>query len=513
MTILEKIAENAEKTPERVAYYTEDVTDDGIIPCQLTWKELNEYSSRLAHYLDRTLETKKPVIVYGHKNPYMIVCFLSAVKSGRAYCPIDASVPLNRVEAICNEVDPEIVFSTECGGMKHKNIQELPSIISILENEKEMIETEKFVKAEDVFYIIFTSGSTGNPKGVMITRNCLDNFLIWAQTLLNDPAGERNLTFLNQAPFSFDLSVMDLYLSLYSGGTLWALQKKVQNNMKLLLDSFKRSGANVWVSTPSFAEMCLADRALDEQLMPGLRTFLFCGETLSNKVAERLQNKFPGAEIYNTYGPTESTVAVTQILVDASVNQKWNPLPVGQAKEGTWILIMDQDGNLLPEGEKGEIVIVGNTVSAGYWNNSELTNKVFGRYRIGKKEYRLYHTGDKGYLNGDLLFYCGRIDLQVKLHGYRIEVEDIESNMRKLPDVIQAVVMPLYRGGEVKSLTAYVVLKREVSDDFEASQGLKKELKEYLPEYMIPKKIVFLDKIPMTNNGKADRRALEAMIQ
>lgn len=204
---------------------------------------------------------------------------------------------------------------------------------------------------------------------------------------------------------------------------------------------------------------------------------------------------------------------MTQILVDVSVNQKWNPLPVGQAKEGTWILIMDQDGNLLPEGEKGEIVIVGNTVSAGYWNNSELTNKVFGRYRIGKEEYLLYHTGDKGYLNGDLLFYCGRMDLQVKLHGYRIEVEDIESNMRRLPDVIQAVVMPLYRGGEVKSLTAYVVLKREVSDEFEASQELKKELKEYLPEYMIPKKIVFLDKIPMTNNGKADRRALEAMIQ
>ncbi len=509
MTILEKIEENARLNPNRLAYYTE--TAGGEVKLSLTWHELNYNSSCLAAYLSRTLQTKRPLIVYGHKHPYMLVCFLACAKSGRAYCPIDISVPQSRVQAIVEEVKPEQILATEEWGLPYENVLPLASLESIIQSESHTIEKEKYVSAEDVFYIIFTSGSTGIPKGVQITRDCLDHFVDWATKLGSGLPENAVCTYINQAPFSFDLSVMDVYLSLYMGGTIWALSKETQCDMKNLLQSLENSESDIWVSTPSFAELCLSDKKFSEALMPKLKRFLFCGETLSNGTVLRLQKAFPKAEIINTYGPTESTVAVTQILVDAEVQKRWSPLPVGKEKPGTWIFIMDENGKELPEGEKGEIVIVGDTVSIGYWNNREMTEKAFGTYLIDGKEYRLYRTGDKGYKKEGLLFYCGRLDLQIKLHGYRIELEDIESNIRRLPKVSQAAVLPVYQGGQVKYLTAFLAMKGQVTDAFTKGQAIRESLKEYLPDYMIPRKIKFLETLPMTNNGKVDRRALEEM--
>ena len=508
MTILEKIKENACKYPERIAYHS---VYRGGYKSSLKWKELDEYSDKLANYFHEKLNTKTPIIVYGHKSPYMLVCFLACVKTGRAYCPIDVSVPLNRVEAIINEVKPEIVLTTEGLELDIENIYTLNDVINIIENGHERIPCLNYVSAEDVFYIIFTSGSTGVPKGVQITRDCLDNFIKWAITLGSGLNENEHYTFVNQAPFSFDLSVMDLYLSLYTGGTLWTLDKATQGDMKLLLQSFEESNAKVWVSTPSFADVCLADKKFNQDILPNLGLFLFCGETLTNRTVQRLQNAFPNAEIVNTYGPTESTVAVTDVLVTPEINALMNPLPVGKEKPGTWIYIMDENGNLLSDGSKGEIVIAGDSVSIGYWNRPELTQKAFSTCVVDGKEYRLYHTGDKGYKENGQLYYCGRIDLQIKLHGYRIEIEDIESNLMKLDCIQKVAVMPVYRGEQVRSLTAYIVPKEPVLDEFEAVQQIRRRLKEYVPEYMIPKKICFLEKIPMTNNGKVDRRALEGL--
>lgn len=508
MTILEKIAQNAIDYADRKAFVLKDT--DGTEK-NITWKELDEKSDRLAAYLDHICNTKMPVLVYGHKDPYMIVCFLACVKSGRAYCPVDISVPLGRVEAIVNELKPEIILTTEELSLDSLNIISLESICRCIQQEEGSKDRSNWVKGEDVFYIIFTSGSTGVPKGVQITRDCLDNFISWAVTF-GETSEERHHIFLNQAPFSFDLSVMDLYMSLYLGGTLWALPKNIQSNMKSLLASLEESKADVWVSTPSFAEVCLADKKFNSTLLPYMELFLFCGETLSNRTVEYLQNAFPKAKIMNTYGPTESTVAVTEILVTPEVNKEWIPLPVGHERKGTWILIMDGQGNILQEGESGEIVIVGDTVSVGYHNRPELNARVFGEYEIEGKYYRLYHTGDKGYKKDGMLFYCGRIDLQIKFHGYRIEIEDIERNLMKLSDISKVIVMPVYRNNKVKSLTAFAVMKEAVTDAFTVTQKLRSELKEYVPDYMIPKKFIFIEQLPMTNNGKVDRKTLESLL-
>ena len=251
----------------------------------------------------------------------------------------------------------------------------------------------------------------------------------------------------------------------------------------------------------------------DRNLKNLFRSEHFCSvETLTNRTAERLPKAFPKTVIYSTYGPTESTVAVTGVLITNEVREKINPLPVGQPKEGTWILIMDPSGNILPEDEKGEIVIVGDSVSIGYWNDVEKSDKAFSSHTINNETYRLYHTGDKGYFRNGQLYYSGRVDLQVKLHGYRIEIEDIENNLMKISNISNAVVMPVYRSDrEVKSLTAYVVANNIIGDEFEKAQQIRRELKSLVPDYMVPKKIKFLESLPMTSNGKVNRKELREL--
>lgn len=507
MTILKKIKQNALNNPDREAFVLETSSSKDV----LTWKELDEYSDYLAGYLNKNLKTKTPIVVYGHKDPFLIVCFLACVKSGRAYCPVDINVPLDRIKSIVEEVNPEIILSTWDLDID-RNILSIDKIKEIISLKESKITEKNYVKKDDVFYIIFTSGSTGKPKGVQITRDCLDNFLKWAKKLGGKYENNKRYTFINQAPFSFDLSVMDLYLTLYTGGTLWSLPKCVQGDMELLCKSLKDSDANVWVSTPSFADVCLSEPNYSAKILPNLKKFLFCGEVLTNKTVERLQERFPDAKIINTYGPTESTVAITDILVSKTINKKIMPLPVGKPKKGTWIEIQDNKGNILPEGEKGEIVIIGDSVSIGYFNNDELSKKVFGKKTIENKEYRYYKTGDEGYLKNNYLYYSGRIDLQIKLHGYRIEIEDVENNFIKATNVKQVAVMPKIKDGKVVSLIAFVVNKENIEDEFQEALKLKEKLKKYVPDYMIPRKIKFVSSLPRTNNGKIDRKSLGELL-
>lgn len=505
VTILEKIRQNASERPDRLMM----IESAGETKQSITWGQLDDYSDRLAYWMDSRLKTKTPIIVYGHKDPMMIVCFLACVKSGRAYCPIDINVPVSRTAAIVNEVKPEIILTTEPLDIQASGTTvDKEQILQIVSAETNRISPEKAVKPDDVFYIIFTSGSTGVPKGVQITRDCLDHFIQWAITLGNGVADEKAYVFLNQAPFSFDLSVMDLFLCLYTGGTLWALPKPVQNDMKQLYRSLGESDANVWVSTPSFADVCLADPVFSSELMPFLTDFLFCGEILTNRTVERLFKRFPNAKVVNTYGPTESTCAVTEVTVTEEINRSVTPLPVGRPKPGTWIRIVGENGQILPDGEHGEIVIVGDSVSVGYWNNEEKNKLSFGMTTENGTQYRFYRTGDEGYLSDEMLYYGGRMDLQVKLHGYRIELGDIENNLLKIDGIEQAVVIPTYRDGKVSSLVAGLVSSLPVSDEKAEVAKIKEALKKELPEYMIPKKIRFLSDIPRTNNGKIDRKAV-----
>ncbi len=490
MFILDKIKSAAEHAaPSSIAIHS----PQGNLSYQALWEE----SDRLAFWLEENLkDDKDPVVVYGHKHPLMIVCFLACVKSGRAYCPVDSSMPLERTKQIIEAVGNRLVFATEELDVPGYDMINAASIIEIIKAGPPIAKGH-WVQGDDVFYIIFTSGSTGTPKGVQITCENLSRFTDWSVGFACKVPDE-NLVFLNQAPFSFDLSVMDLYTCLVSGGTLWCLSKELQADAGAMLEYLKEGQITTWVSTPSFADMCLADRSFCAELLPSMETFLFCGERLTKDTVKKLKQRFPAAKVINTYGPTESTVAVTGIEMTEEMLQAEEELPIGSAKPGTEIRLED-----------GEILILGDTVSPGYYQDPEKTEKAFILTENSAGQVvRGYRTGDAGYFQNEMLYYKGRLDLQIKLHGYRIELGDIEANLLNLPGIQRAAVIPKKAGDKIRHLVAFVVAEG-LAGTFADGQRIRSSLREKLPDYMVPKKIIFVDHLPMTSNGKTDRRSLE----
>ena len=488
MDIVAAIDHWGQATPEHIAHISGDTC--------LTYGQLRDDSDRLAAELLRTLPAgTAPVVVLGHKEPEMLVAFLGVLKAGRAYIPVDTSWPEARVAQVVAASACAIVLTPMDVRQRLANSHATPTNFPVRE-------------LDDPHYIIFTSGSTGEPKGVVITSRNLATFLEWMLAEQAFKPGRE--IFLNQAPFSFDLSVMDLYLSLITGGTLFSINKDDVANLNRLSESLARSGVTTWVSTPSFAQLCLADPRFSAALLPDVRRFLFCGETLSPFVAGELLARFPAAAVWNTYGPTEATVAMTSIRIDRAVLEKYPALPVGFPMPGGRAEIRDEAGAMLPAGEAGEIVIHGANVSIGYLGRPDLTEKVFAT-RDGVRTYR---TGDWGQLDADgLLFVTGRMDGQIKLNGYRIELGDIEAHLRALPAVGDAVVLPVRATGTPDLLAAFVVpAARDGSSDLEFMLALRAALAERLPAYMIPKKFRFLESFPMTANGKSDRRQLAALL-
>lgn len=258
--------------------------------------------------------------------------------------------------------------------------------------------------------------------------------------------------------------------------------------------------------------MCLASTGFDGSMLPGLSLFLFCGETLPNEVASRLLERFPAAELLNTYGPTESTVAVTAVRITPELAALSAPLPVGAPRSGTRIRVVGEADVEVPRGHAGEIVIEGDTVARGYYGRPDLTGRVFGTAEGDGAAVRTYRTGDEGFIDDDgLLHYRGRLDLQVKLNGFRIELGEIEVALRGQSGISAAAVVPVERDGRISHLAAFVVPSRPLEQSaFREGLAIKERLKASLPHYMIPKKIVFMDELPLTGNGKLDRKALAA---
>lgn len=509
MRYLDYICAHAQRDPNHTAIRTSSGES-------MTYAELWQASEGIAEHLSALgLSAAAPVVVRGHKSPYMVASFLACMKSGHPYVPVDIhSVPAARVASIAEQVGGELLLSVEGDTAEVQS-----SFAQVIDAEEicaaavsgSVSKRESWICGEDLAYVLFTSGSTGAPKGVEVTAACFDNFCDW--DLVLGGTDKEGCVFLDQAPFSFDLSVFELAGALAAGGSLFSLTHEASQGAVGLLRALTKSSVNIWVSTPSFADMCLANPEFSSELLPVLTTFIFCGETLANKTARRLRERFANATIINTYGPTESTVAVTEVVVSDEMAASAEPLPVGSPRPGTRLRIVDDEGRDVPAGAWGEVVIEGDTVAAGYWGRRDLTERAFGAAEVNGIPVRSYRTGDEGRLDGrGMLHYRGRLDLQIKLNGFRIELGEIEAAFQRLPEVASCAVVAAKREGRISHLVAYVVSAQgRTLSDFRAGLALKEQVKQTLPHYMVPRRVVFVSALPVTGNGKLDRRALASL--
>ena len=310
MEIIEHIDRWGRMTPDHPAYIS-----GGRI---LTYGELCRRSDALAAHLARSLPDRAPVVVLGHKEPELAIAYLGVAKSGRAYVPVDSAVPPPRVQRIVAASGAALTLS--------------PETVAELSNGSEPAPAWR-LGADDPYYIMFTSGSTGEPKGVPITCGSLQDFVRWI--LSEHTFREGQEVFLNVVPYSFDVSLMDTYPALLTGGTVTSVTRAEVANPRHLYPLLGASGLTTWVSTPSFARMCLVEPTFGQGLLPRLERFLFCGETLAPEIASQLLDRFPSAEIWNTYGPTEATVATTSVRITREVIDRYSPLPIGYPMPGS----------------------------------------------------------------------------------------------------------------------------------------------------------------------------------
>jgi D-alanine--poly(phosphoribitol) ligase subunit 1 len=412
VNLLARIDSWSHRAPDKIAHTSLSGT--------LTYAELASGADAVAAWIQRTLPNDtSPVVIVGHKEPEMLLAFLGSVKAGHPYVPLDISIPEQRVERTIQLARAQLVLTP---GKVRKAIA--------ASQPPDPVEHA----ASDPYYVMFTSGSTGEPKGVTITFGCLASFVDW---MLSEHAfAEGGEVFLNQAPFSFDLSVMDLYLSLVTGGTLVSLSHGEIGNPKGLYQALAASGITTWVSTPSFAQLCLVERRFDARMLPSVRRFVFCGETLPPVVAAHLLDRFPSSEVWNTYGPTEATVATTSVRIDRDVLQNYPTLPVGYPKPDSRVIVVDSSDHAVEDGERGQIVIAGPNVSPGYFEQPQLTAASF----FTLDGLQAYRTGDWGHFDNGQLFFEGRMDSQIKLHGYRVELGARVANSGHLLDCAGGVL-------------------------------------------------------------------------
>ena len=458
------------------------------------YKELNERSNQLAHYLKSKgikNETLVPIIV--ERSLEMIIGMLGIMKAGGAYVPIDPALPIDRMEYMIENTKANIIVSN---GICKSKLSSAQNIIAIDKNwdmiEKESKKNpENPVSSGQLAYIIYTSGSTGKPKGVMIEHSglanvCQDHIKEFSMT-----EEDRYLQFMSP---SFDGSILDIFSTLLSGASLILPNKEALSSSENFIEFVSKHGITIFTITPSFLSI------LNKHKLPGVRTIISAGEAA---IPEDAMYYGSFKNFYNGYGPSEVTVNATLFKVN---NLKENSrIPIGKPRSNKSIYILNNEMDLCPIGIEGEIYIAGAGLARGYLDQPELTMEKFIANPFNDQQgSRIYKTGDIGrWLPDGNIEFLGREDDQVKINGYRIELGEIEAVIQQSEMVRQAVVIVHQDSNGNKRLVSYIVAK-ELFD----RAAIISYLKGWLPEYMIPAFWIELENLPLTVNGKIDKKSL-----
>lgn len=466
---------------------------------QLTYKQLNEKANQLAHYL-KSKGVKDDVLVplFIDRGIDMIIGIMAILKAGGAYVPLDLDFPEERINYMLKDIDAHIVITNKkskiklptSAGLEIIEIDNNETLINNQPNQNLQIK----VQPHHLAYVIYTSGSTGMPKGVMIEHRSLVDYLFGLKQQIQ--IDECN-SFALVSSIATDLGNTVIYSSLIFGGELHLFSKDAVSNKENLQHYFNEHKIDCLKIVPSHWKV-LSD---DDHLLLPVKLLVFGGEALQVEVIEKIRLSVFEGKVVNHYGPTETTIG--KLLHSIVKNNSYEiSIPLGKPFSNTRVYILNKDLSLCPLGIPGQLFIEGDGLARGYLNNSELTKEKFIQNPFNSKKI-LYSTGDQvKYMADGNIHFLGRVDNQIKMRGYRVELGEIENVLLQCPDIIQAVVLVKEDTSDNKQLIGYVV-----ADRFDKEAYIS-YLKSRLPDYMIPAVWIPLESMPLTVNGKIDRKAL-----
>lgn len=474
--IIEIFKEQVVQTPDHKALIFEDRN--------ITYKELDILSDQLANYLELeyTIQKGDFVGLKLNRSEWQVVSLMAILKLGGIYVPIDPNYPKDRVDYIIQDTDCKLIVDDEF----------IKSQVFLQQEYQNYVSTTQ-VLPSDLTYIMYTSGSTGTPKGVKISHNNIVR-LVKSTNYYNFSGVE---TLLGTGSFSFDAITFEVFGPLLNGASLVLTSKDVLLDSDLLSEEITKQNVDVMWFTAGWLNE-LVDTNIG--VFKGLKTVLAGGDKLSVTHISKLRNTYPNLEIINGYGPTENTT----FSVTYNIKEVTGDIPIGFPISNSTVSIIDDFGNLVPVGVKGEICLGGDGLADGYLNQPELTKEKFiaDPNREGK---RLYKTGDLGRWTYDgKIKFIGRKDSQVKIRGHRIELGEVEYQLKSKESIHDAIALAIDTNDTDKELVAFLV-----SNTQETAEDLRGFLAGKLPDYMLPGSYIFVNAIPLTANGKADRRALK----
>ncbi len=504
-TIPQLFEEQVKATPHNIALTYENE--------ELSYQALNERANQLAHFLrEQGIGPDKFVAIAVERSFEMLVGLLGILKAGGAYVPIDPSYPEERLIFMLEDTGASFLITQ--ASLK-KIFLGYEKILVIDENwqavqKKSQENPQSFTLPQHLAYVIYTSGSTGKPKGVMCTHQGLSNRLLWMKDKYNLSAQDR---ILQKTPFTFDVSVWEIFLPLLAGATEVIANPEFHKEPNLILDLIDKKKVSICHFVPPMLASFLAIREKFEE--NSLRLVVASGDILSQETVKEFYSKI-NAQFDNLYGPTEASIDVT--AYECQQDDRFSP-SIGRPIWNTQMYILDRQLNPVPIGVSGDIYIGGMGLARGYLHRPQLTAEKFipnpfisHAEAVDARNLRLYCTGDLAlYLPDGNIEFLGRRDDQVKLRGYRIELGEIGSAIANHPDVAQVEVIAREDEPGRKRLVAYVVPKNKNGTPFSNDAliaDLRQSLHSALPEYMVPSFFMIMEQIPLTVNGKVDRKAL-----
>lgn len=482
-TVYSALLQAAEKQPDAIA--VEDTET------RLTFRELKDAAARIS--LQLPAGCRRAGIVMDH-GALQIASIFGVLKSGAAYIPAEPFLPLQRIHYMLEEGEAEVVLTDRAHASMDFGCPVMVLDSEILMQKSEASEAaEDHSEPEDLAYILYTSGSTGKPKGVMVENRNITHYVRAFQNEFHPGPEDAMLQF---SVCSFDIFTEEVFTSLLSGARLVIIDQAIKDDLPKLMD-FAIEHSITMISGFPYLLQKLNDL---DQLPSSIRLLISGGDVIRHSYIDRLL-KLP-VEIYNTYGPSETTVCASYFHCEEETQLEDDTFPIGKPVKGTEIEIIDPDGKACRPYQKGEIIIKGGGVSRGYAGTRPAEQQAFFTDKDGK---RSYASGDLGYFlpDGNIAF-LGRKDDQIMIDGRRVEPKEVESVLSSSSDVYQSAVLHFEDQNHMPYMTAYVVFTPEHA----SLQELRAYASDYLTDYMIPSRFREVESIPMTINGKVDQKAL-----